>query len=93
MNNCHLVVQNIVAKNFLLPQADLYFIYDFSDQHDQKKLLNIFSKKMETEKFFMVVRGKSMRSLIQNKFPEFYNCFDPMHEENWSIYSSWCDVD
>lgn len=90
--NCLLKSENIVADNYKIPKADIYFIYDFSDQHDQKKILDFFSKAMETERFFMVVRGKSMRSFIQNKYPEFYSCFNPHHEENWSIYSTWCDL-
>ena len=90
--NCVLKSENIVAAKYDIPKSDIYFIYDFSDQHDQKKLLDVFSKRMETERFFMVVRGKSMRSLIQNKYPEFYSCFNPRHEKNWSIYSTWCDL-
>lgn len=91
LSNCSLIAQNIVKEKFKLPIADIYFIYDFSDQHDQKKVLDIFSKKMEIDKFFLIVRGKSMRSLIQNKYQEFHNCFKPLHQENWSIYSTWCD--
>lgn len=92
LKNCKLIDTNIVAEDFRIPKADIYFIYDFSDQPDQKKLLDIFSTMMESNRFFLVVRGKSMRSLIQNKYPEFYNCFNPLHEENWSIYSTWCDL-
>lgn len=91
-HRCSLLSQNILDQKFNFPQADLYFIYDFSDQQDQKKILDILSHKMETDKFFLVVRGKSTRSLIQYKYPEFFRCYGPYHTENWSIYSSWCDL-
>lgn len=92
LKNCRMHSQNIIDKDFKIPRADVYFIYDFSDQPDQKVILDLFSKKMESEKFFIVVRGKSMRSLIQNKYPEFFSLYRPHHEENWSIYSTHCDV-
>lgn len=92
MRNCTLKTQNIVDESFEIPAADLYFVYDFSDRLDQERILKVFSKKLENEQFFLVVRGKSMRSLIQNKYPEFYRIYRPFHTDNWSIYSSWCDL-
>lgn len=92
IKNSTLVSQDILSEDFDLPKADLYFIYDFSDQNDQKVILDQLSQMMDHQRFFMVVRGKSMRSLIQYKYPEFYRGYTPFHSENWSIYSSWCDV-
>jgi hypothetical protein len=92
LKNAQLLEDDIVQNNFKMAQADLYFIYDFSDPQDLRSLLEHFSKMWDQRKFFMVARGKALRSLIQNKYPHFHLCFRPMHTENWSIYSSFCDL-
>ncbi len=87
LKNFTLKKQNIIEEGFKIPTADVYFIYDFSDPLDLRVILRKLSKKMETDKFFLVARGKGIRSLIQNKFKEFYALNDAIHDEKWSIYN------
>ena len=68
------------------------FLYDFGDPHDQRVFLDRFSEKISQDKFFIVVRGNGMRSLIQNKYPEFWACNGVIHAEKWSLYSSDIDL-
>ena len=94
LENATLIEQNILDDEFDIPKADVYFIYDFSQSVvDLKKILNKLSNKISTDNFFLIARGKGVRSLIQEKFPEFWASFGVFHKENYSIYSSFVDMD
>ena len=84
--------EDILKEDFILPEADVFFIYDFSDPMDIRKILDIIDKKFFERKLLIVARGKGIRSLIQSKYPQFFRCFEPHHNENYSIYSSFCDL-
>ncbi len=90
--NCSMVHDNILEDNFKMPNADVYFIYDFSDPLDLKKILKVLSEKLFKERFFIVAKGEGIRSLIQLKFPEFWASHGVIHKEKWSLYSSYCDL-
>lgn len=92
LHQAKLHCQNILAEDFNIPMADLYLIYDFSTPKDQKNLLDQFSKRMYKDNFFLLARGKGIRSLIQNEYPEFYNCNGVIHLQNISIYSSFTEL-
>jgi hypothetical protein len=92
LNKCHLVNEDVL-KIEEFPQADLYFIYDFSEYEDVRKLLSLFSKKMYKDRFFVVARGEGIRSMIQLKYPEFWAAHGAIHSKKWSLYSSFTDLD
>src|SRR5690606_7300103 len=79
LKNCEMRSQNILEKDFEIPKADVYFIYDFSDPHDLKVILKRLSAKLRKERFFIVAKGEGVRSLIQLKFPEFWVCHGVVH--------------
>lgn len=87
------ISQKDILKDISIPDADVYFIYDFSSPKEQTEILDLFSKKMYKDKFFLVARGHGIRSIIQNKYKEFYACHGVIHKENYSIYSSYRDLD
>ncbi|MBT3980853.1 MAG: methyltransferase domain-containing protein [Bacteriovoracaceae bacterium] len=93
LENCEMRSQNILDKSFEMPKADVYFIYDFSDPLDLRIILKRLSEKLSTQRFFIVARGDGIRSLIQLKFPEFWAVHGAIHKKQWSIYSSYCDLD
>lgn len=92
LTNCEMVQKNILDNDFKLPSADIYFIYDFSDPMDVRKILSQLSNKLYKERFFIVAKGEGIRSLIQLKFPEFWASHGAIHRKNWSLYSSFCDL-
>ena len=92
LDNCKMSNANILEEDFEIPVADIYFIYDFSDPHDLKKILNRISKKLYQDKFFIVAKGEGIRSMIQLKYPEFWASHGVIHDEKWSLYSSYCDL-
>jgi len=92
LTNCSIIKQNILAEEFELPAADIYFIYDFSDMLDVRQMLKKLSKKLYNDRFFIIARGDGIRSLMQLKFPEFWAAHGAIHYHDWSIYSSFCDL-
>jgi hypothetical protein len=92
LKQCHMHTQNILDSSFEFPEADLYFIYDFSELSDIKKMLDTLSKKLYTERFFVVARGEGIRSMIQLRYPEFWAAHAVIHGPKWSLYSSFTDL-
>jgi 16S rRNA G527 N7-methylase RsmG len=93
ITNATLSNKNIMDVNFHFPKADVYFIYDFSDLASIKKMVAKFTEIFNQENLFLVVRGKAMRSLIQNQYRELWALNGAIHTENWSIYSSFVDLE
>lgn len=93
LNNCKMVNENILEEGFELPEADLYFIYDFSNPLDLRVILKKLSAQFSQRDFFFVAKGEGIRSLIQNKYPEFFAVNGVIHNEHWSLYSSFVDLD
>lgn len=92
LKNCEMRCEDILDKEFRLPEAGVYFIYDFSDPHDLRVILKKLSAKLDRDKFFLIAKGKGIRSMIQLKYPEFWACNGAIHGKEWSIYSSYCDL-
>lgn len=90
--NCSMRQQDILAQDFDLPDADIYFIYDFSNPMDIRKILLKLKEKLHRDKFFIVATGEGVRSLIQLKFPEFWSLHGVVHKNGWSLYSSFVDL-
>ena len=88
LQNAKMLSQNVISPHFVLPVSDIYFVYDFSDLRDLENLLRKFDILWDKQEFFIVVRGKALRSLIQNKYPQFWRLNGAFHNEHWSIYSS-----
>jgi SAM-dependent methyltransferase len=87
-----LVLQDLLQWNFKAKKYDLYFIYDFSDVVSIKNFLEIIKEKFVSEDCFIVARGKAVRSLIQNKYREFWALHGVYHSDNWSLYCSFKDI-
>ncbi len=90
--DCQMISQNILADDFEIPKADIYFIYDFSDPHDIRTILDKLAAGVHTERFFLVARGQGIRSLIQLKYPQFWVSHGVIHRKDLSIYSSFADL-
>ena len=67
LENCNVVTANILDDEFILPEADIYFIYDFSEIDDIKKVLLLILNKMKSKKFFLVVRGDRVNTVFKNQ--------------------------
>ena len=92
MKNATMLIENILEDSFELPEADIYFIYDFSGPLDLKIILERLSSKMDKDKFFIVAKGDGIRSIIQLKFPEIWALNGTIHQKTYSIYSSFVEL-
>lgn len=82
---------DITQPNFEIPVADIYFVYDFSEpKHIRDLLSKLISQ--DHDRFFLVARGDGVRSIIQNRVPELWAAYDPIHDEEWSLYSHFIDL-
>lgn len=88
--HCHhaqLIAQDLLEENFVLPQAEYYFLYDFGTVSHIKKVLNLLSVISEKKNFKLIARGDGTRSLIQHEYPWLSEVYPPVHQELFSIYS------
>jgi len=84
--------KDILSDNYQLPEADVYFIYDFGTPYDIQRLLAKFLTIFEKKEFFLIVKGKATRSMIHNKFPLLFRAFGAKHFDNISLYSSFFEL-
>lgn len=78
--------QNVLDENFFLPNASLYFIYDFSHFMHIRKVLTLIEEKIGKHPFILVAKGEDVRSIIQLFFPIFILKQTPIYKSNWSIF-------
>lgn len=64
--HCEVIQTNILSSDFTLPKADVYFIYDFGNIHDIHQALRLIVTTMQTDMFFLVVRGDRVDSILNN---------------------------
>jgi hypothetical protein len=86
---CHrsqLLEQDLTAKEFNLPLAEYYFVYDYGTLQHIRDTLKQFEKLADHHKFKIIARGKGTRSLIQYEHPWLADVYPAIHEENFSIF-------
>ena len=89
MENSRLFHKDITHESFIIPVAEVYFIYDFSKPQLIKRLVE---KIINLEhQFFIVARGNGVRSIIQHYFPVL-TVYRAYHQDQWSLYSNYFDM-
>ena len=73
--------------HFDLPQADVYFLYDFGKVSHIRHIMNKLSFIADVRPFRLIARGKGSRSLIDLEYPWLSQIYPAIHRENFSIYS------
>ena len=65
LSNCEMLNENIVDRDFAMPEADLYFIYDFSHSDEINFALNQMCKMNRARLYFLVAAvGETVNFLI-----------------------------
>lgn len=70
------------------PEADNYFVYDFAQVPELRRLLSRFrDRHSQGKQFKLIARGQALRELIRKQAP--WLCFDdsPQHFETYSVFS------
>ena len=80
--------QDLTQDSFLLPGAEVYFIYDYGKVEHIRKTLDQLSLLADQYAFKVIGRGKGTRSLIQHEYPWLATVHEAYHSENFSIYST-----
>lgn len=89
LNRCQLVQQDLFSPDFKLPEADVYFIYDYGQvehiDHTLKQICEIAYKRPVK----VVVRGKFTKQIIADGHPWLELKYQGRHEEKFSIYTAY----
>lgn len=88
-DKCKLMAQDLFDKNFELPEADVYFIYDYGQvehiDHTLKQIEAVAYKRPVK----VVVRGKFTRQIISDRHPWLDLKYEGKLEELFSIYTAY----
>lgn len=67
LDNCKVVQTNILDVGFVLPEAQVYFIYDFGEISDIQRALSMILLRMASKQFYLVVRGERVEALLNQQ--------------------------
>lgn len=90
-NSCHkarLLQQDLTSEEFIIPEADYYFLYDYGKVSHIRHSLKQIEAKVELRSFKVIARGKGSRSIIEYEHPWLSQVKPVEHFENFSIYST-----
>lgn len=91
-DKAQLEVQDIANQEYSLPEAEFYFIYDYGTIAHLRKTLAQLEEVAKVKNFKLVARGKGIISLILYEHPWLSQVYDPIHREQYSIFSMSAQV-
>lgn len=86
LENCDIAHKNVLSEDFELPQAEIYFLYDFSREEDVSKLLKILSSRIRKYSFSLIVSGDRVTKLLKTTYSKFWKHSFPVEESKLSVY-------
>jgi hypothetical protein len=81
-----LIQQDLTTNQFMLPAADVFFIYDYGEVSHIRHSLKQIESIAESKAIRVIARGKGSRSLIEHEHPWLCQINPPIHQERFSIY-------
>lgn len=87
-DSAQMICVNIDSPEFVLPEAEIYFIYDFSHRAAIDRLLLKLQDQAKRRLVTVVARGRSSRDAIDHGMPWLSQVVSPEHYQNFSIYRS-----
>jgi predicted O-methyltransferase YrrM len=88
LDNCNVELLNVLDDEFELPNADIYFIYDFSEIDDLDCIFKLLVGKMNHKQFHIIVHGERTEFLINKRYKKYWNKLEIHQGENLKVYSS-----
>lgn len=88
-NRCNLVTQDLFEPSFELPDADVYFIYDYGQVEHIDHTLKQIESKASKRPVKVAVRGKFTKRIIADRHPWLDLQYEGKLEELFSIYSAY----
>lgn len=89
LSKCQLVLQNLFANDFDLPEADVYFIYDYGQVEHIDHTLKQMRKVSHKRPIKVVARGKFTKQIIKEHHRWLDLKYEGKVEEFFSIYSAF----
>lgn len=86
--NTKIEARDLTAKDFELPRADFYFIYDFGAQPAIAEILGRLRILAQSAPIQVIARGRGVRQQIHNRHPWLAEIQNPRHFQQLSIYRS-----
>jgi hypothetical protein len=86
MNRCQLYEQDLADPHFELPEADVYFIYDYGQVEHIDHTLNQIKEVALKRPCKVVVRGKFTKQIMADRHPWLEVIYEGKLEELFSIY-------
>jgi len=89
LTKCQLIAQDLAAKDFDLPHADVYFIYDYGQVEHIDHTLKQISAVSRKRPVKVVARGKFTKQIITDHHPWLDLKYEGRLEGNFSIYTAY----
>jgi len=86
--NSDIELRNVLDSEFRLPEADIYFIYDFSEKEDLFQILKSLSTRVNNKRFYLITRGDRVDYLMKNKFKHIWRKYLNIDSSDLEIYIS-----
>jgi hypothetical protein len=88
LTNCQLVEQDLFDREFHLPEADLYFIYDYGQVEHINHTLNQIHTLAKKRPVRLIVRGKYTRQIIDAHHPWLDVAYEGKRSGSYVIYQA-----
>ena len=76
------------SQDFMPPEADLFFVFDFGTPQDIHSLLVRLRQRAPRQPMTVIGRGRATRHLIATEHPWLSQVEEPLHTPHWSLYRS-----
>lgn len=86
---CQLITQDLFAKDFTLPDADIFFIYDYGQVEHINHTLRQISQVARKRPVKLVVKGKFTKKIISESHPWLELKYEGKSEELSSVYTAY----
>lgn len=89
LHHCRLIQQDLFAKEFVLPEADIYFIYDYGQvEHIDHTLKQLYQMSLRRP-VRLIVRGKYTREIISASHPWLDLAYEGRSAGPYVIYQAY----
>ena len=86
LGNCSMVQEDLSLESFSPPAADVYFIYDFSDPLDIRKILRQICEVNAGKGAIIVAKGDFIQPIIKKTHPEFVSVLPGEGKREWDVF-------
>lgn len=87
--NSEIKLKNVLDLEFTMPEADIYFIYDFSEHDDVSSILKKLGQQMQNKKCYLIARGDRVDYLMKNNFKHIWRKHLSVSSSDLNIYTSF----